>query len=259
MKLKTITADPAGNITVFVLSDIASEKRAPVASSILESGFHRAEQVGYIVSPLFGGDCRLEMMGGEFCGNAMRSAALVYASMNGIHHKSIIHMECSGASGIFNVIVDPEARSSNAFLPLPERIVPLSCSGLRFPAVCLPGIVHVIANGYARNTVLANKLISSAMDQYHAEAVGVMFLSGNRLTPVVYVNETNSIVWESSCASGSGSVAAYLSHAKSTNIIMDLIQPGGIIRAEAYRNKGKLISLSIGGAVTLSPISETNF
>ena len=32
-----------------------------------------------------------------------------------------------------------------------------------------------------------------------ADAYGVMFLEGNQMTPVVYVESTASMVWESSC------------------------------------------------------------
>ena len=70
-------ADPAGNITAMVQSPIAPGDRVRVAKAILALG--RAEQVGFLTEPILGGDCRLEMMGGEFCGNAARSLGYLTA------------------------------------------------------------------------------------------------------------------------------------------------------------------------------------
>ena len=73
--------DPAGNITAVVLNPVMPEQRAPLAQKILREG--RAEQVGFAVPPKLGGECRLEMMGGEFCGNAVRSYGYLWAMEHG--------------------------------------------------------------------------------------------------------------------------------------------------------------------------------
>ena len=49
------------------------------------------------------------------------------------------------------------------------------------------------------------------LNRLEQEAWGVMFLSGQQLTPAVYVKSTDSLVWESSCGSGSV-VAVHIRH-----------------------------------------------
>ena len=73
MKLNILRADPAGNITIFVLDPIEKAQRAAIAEQIMAIPFLKAEQVGYACPPEDGVDGRMEMMGGEFCGNATRS------------------------------------------------------------------------------------------------------------------------------------------------------------------------------------------
>ena len=70
--------DPAGNMTAIVRGEFGNEKRVELAKQILQQ--EKAEQVGFEVPPVNGGDCRLEMMGGEFCGNAVRAFAYLKAS-----------------------------------------------------------------------------------------------------------------------------------------------------------------------------------
>ena len=71
MKVQVRYLNPAGNITAVVLSSVLPELRPALSRAIMAQG--RAEQVGFAATPRLGGDCRIEMMGGEFCGNAVRS------------------------------------------------------------------------------------------------------------------------------------------------------------------------------------------
>ena len=79
MDIRYIKADPSGNTTIFVLNPIAPAQRSTLAATLLSSDCIGAEQVGYLTmaqdEPI-----RVDMMGGEFCGNASRSAA-AYALM----------------------------------------------------------------------------------------------------------------------------------------------------------------------------------
>ena len=73
MKLRIIMADPAGNRTAIVRTPVPADQRAQIAAEILKIRGLRAEQVGFETLPVMGGAGRLDMMGGEFCGNAARS------------------------------------------------------------------------------------------------------------------------------------------------------------------------------------------
>ena len=72
MDLRIRTADPTGNITVFVLDKVRREDYAQIAAQLLEKEELHAEQVGFIEEKE-DGTWRMQMMGGEFCGNASRS------------------------------------------------------------------------------------------------------------------------------------------------------------------------------------------
>ena len=72
MRIKVRVADPAGNITVFVTTPVEREKYPAIARQLLAREELKGEQVGFI-EKTDQGDFRMEMMGGEFCGNASRS------------------------------------------------------------------------------------------------------------------------------------------------------------------------------------------
>ena len=88
-KYNIVIADPAKNITVFVLDDIDKKSYKSVARNILENTNYAAEQVGFIKQPIMGGDIRLEMMGGEFCGNASRSIGMFFSQKNKIKNGTV--------------------------------------------------------------------------------------------------------------------------------------------------------------------------
>ena len=67
-------ADPAGNITAFVLG--SPDDRA--AEILLSDSSLGIEQVAFLSAPQRGGHIKCDMAGGEFCGNACRAAAYYY-------------------------------------------------------------------------------------------------------------------------------------------------------------------------------------
>ena len=86
MKLNIARADPAGNITLLVLSPVEKPARAETAARLMGMPQFQAEQVGFRCPPQAGGDGRLEMMGGEFCGNATRAFGMLLAREIGRAH-----------------------------------------------------------------------------------------------------------------------------------------------------------------------------
>ena len=84
------------------------------------------------------------------------------------------------------------------------------------------------------------------------EAYGVIFLHGGRLTPLVKVIATDTLIWEGSC--GSGALAAALAESAGVRdgvFARDYAQPAGTIRAEVEKKDGAAASAHIGGAVTV--------
>ena len=95
-------ADPAGNITLFVLDPVPLGDRAGLASRLMEGS--DVEQVGFVCSPVMGGAGRMEMAGGEFCGNATRAFGMLMAQqLDGL---SRVQVEVSGCGQPVTVDVD---------------------------------------------------------------------------------------------------------------------------------------------------------
>ena len=84
MKLTLCTADPAGNITLLVETPVDPAEYHSVANQLMAIEQFHCEQVGFITEPVMGGGIRLEMMGGEFCGNATMSLGAVLARDAGL-------------------------------------------------------------------------------------------------------------------------------------------------------------------------------
>ena len=104
MELNILRADPAGNITVFVLDPVEKAHRAAIAEKIMAIPALKAEQVGYACPSEDDVDGHMEMMGGEFCGNATRAYAMYVARQRG--GLSEVRLRVSGCDHVVTAAVD---------------------------------------------------------------------------------------------------------------------------------------------------------
>lgn len=260
--LKITMADPAGNRTAFVEGNVPPEQYAAVGAALLKEEDLRAEQAGFLCPALSSGIGRLEMMGGEFCGNAARSFGLWRGIIAGKKPGDTVPIEISGSSSVLDVLL--EDNSSWISMPLPERIIDIVVADdtgatLRFPAIVLEGITHVILEDTKISEKLARLVIEKAAELTHPEAAGAIFVDKDHMTPVVWVQATDSFIWESSCGSGTLAATIWLGRdVKEGDFTQELIQPGGILKAAFSAKEGKIVSAKIGGPVTLeAPVIKT--
>jgi diaminopimelate epimerase len=263
MKLDIVRADPAGNITIFVLDPVeGSPRRAALAKALLAEPSLKAEQVGFVIPPALGGLWRLEMMGGEFCGNAARSFGLYAGRESGLTGKQDISVEISGSGAPVLVHADFDALTAELELPGPRGETVLSWGGRSFPAYFFDGITQVIAEGVEPGRDHFNlgkqqeEMVLGLLDKVPPSALGVMFYDPLRrfMRPAVYVFATESLVFESSCGSGTAALAVYLSAGiVSGEETWKIAQPGGVIEARVKKAAGKITTAAIGGPVTLDP------
>lgn len=252
MELSIRIADPAGNITIFVMSAVSPQQYATVAAMLLADSQFSAEQVAFHVAPKMGAQGRIEMMGGEFCGNATRSYGYLL-SMLLPNHPNEVKVEISGTDHPLVVKIDQEHGSCETQMPLPTGKITIEFEGEVFEAICFDGIIHIIVPGASRGQAFVDGLLAAAKSEIDSSAYGIMFLEGDRMTPVVYVCETDSMVWESSCGSGSMAVAALGAMKQIEGVChRALQQPGGVIEAVARAEGGRVIACSMGGPVGLS-------
>jgi diaminopimelate epimerase len=267
MNCRIISADPAGNITIFVLDRIAAgEERTRIAKALLADPALKAEQVGFVIPPPenSSGHWRLEMMGGEFCGNAARSFGLYVARETGLLGPATVTIEISGAAEPLPVRVEPETGRAELLIPKPLATETLEFEGRPLPVYVFEGITHVIlpeSPAKARHSLPARDLVFALRDKWQAachspeNGFGLMFWDSreNFMRPAVYVRATDSLIFESSCGSGTAALAAWLSKdLRDGESRHTVTQPGGIIEARVEKQAGAIKAISIGGAVTLS-------
>lgn len=197
MKINYTLFNPCGNITALVETSVPKTERSSVAKKIMKLE-PSCEQVGFIsYKDAFPDMVFLDMAGGEFCANASMCAAML--SGRG-------YVKCSG---------NPESMRAEIF----EEGCSLHM--LKQPE----GITHYVIETSMPDEV-AEELIKTLSSD---EAVGLIFLSGNHMRPLVFVPRAETLFWENSCASGSIAVGIYLYRKNGVPVDKDLIQPGGMI------------------------------
>lgn len=244
--------DPAGNVTAIVCSDVPAAERARVAAQILRLPELGIEQVAFLTAPRSGGEIRLEMMGGEFCGNALRCAGFYQALRNGEQGKSCVLAEISGADGVQPVMADTAEGTASTVMPLPLSVQPAGWADVQAARVTFAGITHFVIDCAQPDETLVQRAIAAAPE---ASAVGAIFLdrAHGSIKPVVFVRETASCVAENSCASGSVATAVVLTADFADGITeIGIGQPGGTLEVGVQRTDGAVTGLSIGGAVRLT-------
>ena len=254
MTLNVLRADPAGNITLFVLDPVPVGDRAGVASRLMEGS--DVEQVGFVCPPVMGGAGRMEMAGGEFCGNATRAFGMLLARQLG--GASQVQVEVSGCDRPVTVDVDLAAGTARAQMPLPRGVGRTEVDGCPATMVDLVGIAHLVVENVPPSLEFFQKAEPLFRDIPDLDAYGVIFLDTERgtMTPLVKVPAADSLVWEGSC--GSGSLAAAVAQSQNAPdgpFVRSYVQPAGVVEAAVVRWDGEEVAAWIGGPVTLdSPV-----
>ncbi len=263
MELRYWIADPSGNTTALVKEGFPEELRREAAALLMETG--EVEQVGFLSAPCSEeAKGRLEMAGGEFCGNATLSVAVWKAEDRMLisPNREELRIECSGAEtplrcAAWNIDgIDYGAVE----MPLPSRVYAraFSADGRTeiFSVVEAPGITHLLLpvdtfEGEERAYALSG--IKSWCAELDAEALGVILCSRefDRIAPLVFVPESDTLVWEQGCGSGTAALGAFLAQAGGS-LEKEVRQPGGVIRVRAECRKGVLSLLQISEAITFS-------
>ncbi len=258
MELRYTVIDPTKNITLLVTTPVPRDVQPRVAAELLRRE-RDAEQVGF-AEGLAAGNPRLQMMGGEFCGNATMSMAAWLHRDLPIGESRALTLPVSGVSEPVScrVIHLDGCFIGTVSMPLPERMETLSLPvcGVRqsLPVVFLPGICHVIVPADMIGRDRAEDTLRAWGDLLPGEAMGLLLLdeSQTAFTPLVYVKPTDSCVWERGCGSGSAAIGAWLTSVRGMDQCMSLRQPGGVIQVVTRTEDGAhLTALTITGTVCL--------
>ena len=265
MELCYTVIDPTKNITLLVTTPVPRDVQPRIAAELLQRE-QDAEQVGF-AEGLAAGKPRLQMMGGEFCGNATMSMAAWLNQDLPVGESRALTLPVSGAPGPVSCQV---TRIDGCFIgtvsmPLPGRIETLSlplCGVMQsLPVVFLPGICHVIVPADMISRDQAEETLRSWSELLPGEAMGLLLLAEDQtgFTPLVYVKPTDSCVWERGCGSGSASIGAWLTSVRGTDQCVSLRQPGGVIQVVTRTDGGAgLTALTITGTVAIGKTKKAN-
>lgn len=259
MVLRYTVIDPTKNITLLVTTPVQRNLQAQTAAWLLRRE-RDAEQVGFLETAA-DGTPRLQMMGGEFCGNATMGLGAWLCRRQRLSH-GVTHdfaLDISGAEAPVPCSVTPVNYGylATVEMPLPEkmeeRTFPAGDSELSLTVVFLPGICHIIAPKSAIDRTQAEELLRRWSASLPGEAVGLILLDEERtaIDPLVYVKPTDTAVWERGCGSGSAAVACYLTAKRGENQCLSVRQQGGTIAAVTAWDGQRVTALHITGSVAL--------
>lgn len=247
--------DPTGNITILVETPVLIKDQPYIATELCKSE-PTAEQVGFVWDGDYESDISLRMAGGEFCGNATMSAAVFFCDKTGLNEddEKTVRVKAYGTPHPVEVTVKKKNGTYLGFvnMPSPRKIYiqNLFFEGktYRYPIVDFGGISHIIIEDNLP-VLIAERAIKKWCIDLHADGLGLMQInsSHSELVPLVYVPGADTMYWESSCASGTSAVGAYLANRENADIHLKLSQPGGILSIDASKD-GKLI---LGGKVSI--------
>ena len=256
-KVEYVICRPGGNDTALVYGmNYTPEDKKQINDAIMAT-HPNVEQVGFIdlnKTP------ELQMAGGEFCGNATRSAANCYLSGKEGEIKIIVNQTDTINAGVYN--------DGKSWCEIPlyygEDAITLKEPGIYL--VKMNGMVTVVIKPEVAKKYLADKssLKQCGMDfihYYHLEnneAVGVMFCeyvdSMIKINPIVWVKAIDTLFYETACGSGTTATCMVEAFESKENQKIDVVQPSGlIITAEITFENDGVKKAVISGDVVFDP------
>lgn len=212
-KIEFIKANPVENMTILVKTKLAREEYKKISKQLMEYRNIFAEQVGFVEGH------HLQMMGGEFCGNAARSFASYLAFCDeSFEQAKDYRITCSGYDESLSVWVR-QGEEKNQFLAkiaMPDLLVlkrdfiQIEGEEIDIVRVRLEGIIHfIVSYRLDKEKMIASMLEKMSKERY--EAFGILFFHQEKMEMLPYVHVKGICgIWERSCASGTAAVGYYL-------------------------------------------------
>lgn len=226
---KLVTAAGGNGTAIEIIKEALTREDYESRGKVLCDDFEPldAEQAGFLVLD----ENHFEMAGGEFCGNATRSAAVLLHLENQEENMSFT---VSGFDGIVNASVksltDTTFFVEVAFPGMQAKTEQVTLEdGSPASIVDLGGIVHVVIEGKFPSAEdeysAAHRDIVSRFNLGNREAVGVVWYEKTAdaviMHPVVWVRAVDTFYYESSCGSGTIAVGRVTG-------VPSIVQPSGM-------------------------------
>lgn len=227
-----IICKPGGNDTALVYGkEYTPEQKKQINDAIMKKHAN-VEQVGFIDLTQ---EPELQMAGGEFCGNATRSAANRYLEGKEGSLQIIVN-----STDIINAGVYSDGKSwCEIPLYFGKDAITIKEPGIYL--VKMNGMVTVVIKPEQAKKYLADKSLikqygTDFIHKYHLEeneAVGVMFCEQQglvlKINPVVWVKNINTLFYETACGSGTTATCMVEAYEHKSSQKIDVMQPSGLI------------------------------
>lgn len=224
MKISVAYINPGGNPTALVVTLVKRLEQVKIAEKVMKK-IPTCEQVGFVEragNPK--AEYKLQMAGGEFCGNALRSMGTWLATQKKRRFKKSQFralVESSGTSELITLLAKVDivgkVRSSATQIPLSANItfaqkaVRLGKTMVLARLVNLDGITFLLVPEKFYKDKIAFRQVFAELyrgKNFRPKVCGLIFYQKNNkisftIKPIVYVRNTNTIIQETSCASGS--------------------------------------------------------
>ena len=241
------------------------------------------EQVGFV--NINKSAPELIMTGGEFCGNATRSAAAYYfqESRHGDAGIKVSGTQKPVKAGLLTNGIQLEAWAempliedlSSAIIPLKDGLYWVSIEGISHLVVSKeqsePYLKRILScENKAAQISIAIEVLKTAIKENSLsidKACGVMFLESGfpddvlKMHPFVHVVSADTTYYETACGSGAICVGLLSCFLSGKNVNLPLLQPSGkIIRAEVECSAaGKILKGKISGEIQIGEVNKLEF
>jgi diaminopimelate epimerase len=239
--LDFVKLSPAENTTVLVTNYIHPCYYQSAAKDIMSYSHLNAEQVGFITEPQHKNSViRLEMAGGEFCGNGVLAAGALSKYL-GLTKGDVFKIESSGSDELLECHVkklEDRVFSVKSTMPVDykhkEYRLFTENMGIDGFLAEFKGITHFVFELKTNiNKQLLEKLVKNLSGKISADAVGIIPYTRRNdyvfIKPCVYVQKTGSLVFERGCGSGTLALGLCIAHRNKENTQLMVKQPGGSI------------------------------
>lgn len=268
MPLKFYKLYPMGNATVLIdntESVISHEKYYSLSNELMSDDYLACEQVGYFSKGIDDAVYKLDMMGGELCVNALRSLGYLHYFQT---KETEFKLRSSGSDSIFNISINNCSPEVSLRFDMAIEHINLSKN---LSLVKLQGIAHFVEE--IPDVVLSEKQMldrhAQVIEKYsenlgHIEAVGYVPYKVDEqngvisIVPLVYVIETDTRVFESSCGSATVAVSVHQqSNSSEEKVSYSIKQPSeAIFVLDLETRSGSSYGVTIASDVKLMAQGE---
>jgi diaminopimelate epimerase len=253
-------ASPSGNTTAVVFDQLLISDRKSMNDKVMQAwkreraGETEIEQCCFVTLPQSADAiARMEMFGGEFCGNAARSVAWVVTG--GKNYSGLI--EVSGVNRALEFAVNDGEVSVEMPLPESGQLVSQVQEG---SLVMLDGIAQLVVTSQEQRErqtpreLLMRLLADNIYDLADQPAVGISYYdqTSGKAEFCVWVNEVDTVFDETACGSGTSAIGIALASTRESSVTLPVIQPSGeSITTTSLYELGAVTKSQIAGTVNI--------